>query len=242
MIMMTLNVSQTKSVVAGFVGGAVAIGADINRSRDWTKHVSLLIEHYWWKRDLFLLLLYKTDGWPSLQLSEFTMADSALSQTQFKSLCGKLYSLLTHRRASKEDVETPMDIPKTSEAQQQQQQQEEEKLQLHAYPNCDLDIWLRSCREEIIKPLNGKTTGTIPTWINGCLYRNGPGKMTYGENDVSHLFDSAGLLHGYFSLSFHYIYIHFSFHVHHLKNKFNLISNLHMCRYKKKIQFFLTCV
>lgn len=64
-----------------------------------------------------------------------------------------------------------------------------------AYPNCDLNIWLRTCHTEIITPLEGISTGAIPTWISGSLYRNGPGKQSYGHQTVNHLFDAAGLLH-----------------------------------------------
>lgn len=64
-----------------------------------------------------------------------------------------------------------------------------------AYPNCDLYIWLRSCDEETINPLEGIITGEIPTWIKGSLYRNGPGKQRYEKQNVRHLFDAAGLLH-----------------------------------------------
>lgn len=64
------------------------------------------------------------------------------------------------------------------------------------YPNCDLSVWLRSCDEEVVTPLDGTTTGTIPAWINGKLFRNGPGKLHYQKQTVKHLFDAAGLLHG----------------------------------------------
>lgn len=66
---------------------------------------------------------------------------------------------------------------------------------LLAYPNCDLEIWLRSCEVETLTPIEGITTGSIPSWINGNLYRNGPGKQRYDHQDVKHLFDAAGLLH-----------------------------------------------
>lgn len=65
----------------------------------------------------------------------------------------------------------------------------------NCYPNCDLGIWLRSCDVEVITPLEGVQTGTIPAWINGSLYRNGPGKQHYDLQTVNHLFDAAGLLH-----------------------------------------------
>lgn len=64
-----------------------------------------------------------------------------------------------------------------------------------AYPNCDLAIWLRTCEKEIIEPLNGVTTGIVPSWIHGSLFRNGPGKQKYGRQTVNHLFDASGLLH-----------------------------------------------
>uniref|UniRef100_A0A1Y1L6P7 Carotenoid isomerooxygenase n=1 Tax=Photinus pyralis TaxID=7054 RepID=A0A1Y1L6P7_PHOPY len=63
------------------------------------------------------------------------------------------------------------------------------------YPNCDATIWLRSCKKEIIKPIKGKASGTIPFWINGSLYRNGPGLLEIGDCRVGHLFDGLGLLH-----------------------------------------------
>jgi len=70
-----------------------------------------------------------------------------------------------------------------------------ETTTLPAYPNCDLEIWLRSCELEIITPIEGITSGSIPSWINGSLYRNGPGKQRYDNQYVKHLFDAAGLLH-----------------------------------------------
>ncbi|KAK5649129.1 hypothetical protein RI129_004021 [Pyrocoelia pectoralis] len=63
------------------------------------------------------------------------------------------------------------------------------------YPNCDTTVWLRSCKKEIIKPLKGKVTGTIPFWINGVLFRNGPGLLEIGDCKIGHLFDGLALLH-----------------------------------------------
>ena len=65
----------------------------------------------------------------------------------------------------------------------------------HCYPNCDLGIWLRTCDVEVNTPLEGDTSGHIPLWIDGALYRNGPGKQRYGKQSVNHLFDAAGLVH-----------------------------------------------
>ncbi|CAH1128203.1 unnamed protein product [Ceutorhynchus assimilis] len=63
------------------------------------------------------------------------------------------------------------------------------------YPNCDVQIWLRSCEKEIVEPLLGKITGTIPHWLNGSLIRNGPGTLKAGKDEFQHLFDSSALLH-----------------------------------------------
>ncbi|XP_071439611.1 carotenoid isomerooxygenase-like isoform X2 [Hetaerina americana] len=63
------------------------------------------------------------------------------------------------------------------------------------YPNSDIDIWLRSCEEEVPEPLEGKTTGVIPHWIKGTLLRNGPGLHHFGDTSFKHLFDCSALLH-----------------------------------------------
>ncbi|XP_058449286.1 carotenoid isomerooxygenase isoform X2 [Malaya genurostris] len=63
------------------------------------------------------------------------------------------------------------------------------------YPNCDVNVWLRSCEQEIVEPIAGKVTGVIPDWLNGSLLRNGPGSLKVGEMTFNHLFDSSALLH-----------------------------------------------
>ncbi|KAK4884106.1 hypothetical protein RN001_000377 [Aquatica leii] len=63
------------------------------------------------------------------------------------------------------------------------------------FPNCEPNIWLRSCTEEIIKPIHGKVSGTIPKWLSGVLYRNGPGLLEIGDYKFGHLFDGMALLH-----------------------------------------------
>lgn len=67
--------------------------------------------------------------------------------------------------------------------------------QIYLYPNCDVTVWLRSCEKEIILPIRGEKSGEIPSWLNGSLLRNGPGKMQFGDSKFQHLFDSAALLH-----------------------------------------------
>lgn len=63
------------------------------------------------------------------------------------------------------------------------------------YPNCESSVWLRSCTEEVIEPISGIIVGTIPTWLNGSLLRNGPGSLKVGDMTFNHLFDSSALLH-----------------------------------------------
>lgn len=61
--------------------------------------------------------------------------------------------------------------------------------------NCDVNVWLRSCEQEIIDPIEGVESGEIPAWINGSLLRNGPGSIKVGNMTYNHLFDAAALLH-----------------------------------------------
>lgn len=63
------------------------------------------------------------------------------------------------------------------------------------YPNCDANVWLRSCEAEIVEPVAGFVNGFIPEWIKGSLLRNGPGSIKVGDMTYNHLFDSAALLH-----------------------------------------------
>ncbi|XP_055618254.1 carotenoid isomerooxygenase isoform X2 [Toxorhynchites rutilus septentrionalis] len=70
-----------------------------------------------------------------------------------------------------------------------------EKSAPDCYPNCDVNVWLRSCEQEIIQPIEGEVSGTIPEWLNGSLLRNGPGSLRVGEMTFNHLFDSSALLH-----------------------------------------------
>ena len=65
------------------------------------------------------------------------------------------------------------------------------------YPNVDLSIWLRSCTQETTAPLEGRVSGTIPSWLDGSLVMNGPGKFFFGDQVVNHLFDGSALLQKY---------------------------------------------
>ncbi|KXJ70865.1 hypothetical protein RP20_CCG022271 [Aedes albopictus] len=70
-----------------------------------------------------------------------------------------------------------------------------EKTPADCYPNCDVNVWLRSCEQEIVEPIEGAVTGVIPEWLTGSLLRNGPGSLKVGEMTFNHLFDSSALLH-----------------------------------------------
>ncbi|XP_013181454.1 PREDICTED: carotenoid isomerooxygenase-like [Papilio xuthus] len=65
------------------------------------------------------------------------------------------------------------------------------------YPNCASSVFLRSCEEEITTPLEGKTTGHIPPWLQGTLLRNGPGTLKVGSMSFDHVFDGSALLHSF---------------------------------------------
>jgi beta,beta-carotene 9',10'-dioxygenase len=39
--------------------------------------------------------------------------------------------------------------------------------------------------------------GSVPTWLSGTLYRNGPAKFTAGKTAVSHWFDGLAMLHAF---------------------------------------------
>lgn len=69
------------------------------------------------------------------------------------------------------------------------------KNEAKLYPNCDENVWLRSCEQEIIEPIEGETKGVIPFWLRGQLLRNGPGSLKVGNMTFNHLFDSSALLH-----------------------------------------------
>ncbi|KDR21601.1 Beta,beta-carotene 15,15'-monooxygenase [Zootermopsis nevadensis] len=63
------------------------------------------------------------------------------------------------------------------------------------YPSCDTSVWLRSCSQEVVEPLEGRVTGCIPKWLKGSLIRNGPGNLKVGDMTFGHLFDGSALLH-----------------------------------------------
>ncbi|XP_069703964.1 carotenoid isomerooxygenase-like isoform X2 [Periplaneta americana] len=74
------------------------------------------------------------------------------------------------------------------------------------YPCCDTSIWLRSCSEEVVEPLQGEVTGSIPKWLKGTLLRNGPGSLKVGDMTFGHLFDGSALLHRFAIRGHHVTY------------------------------------
>ncbi|XP_057676670.1 carotenoid-cleaving dioxygenase, mitochondrial-like isoform X2 [Corythoichthys intestinalis] len=49
--------------------------------------------------------------------------------------------------------------------------------------------------EETPDPIPAEVEGTIPTWLNGSLLRNGPAKFEFGDTHYNHWFDGMALLH-----------------------------------------------
>ena len=39
--------------------------------------------------------------------------------------------------------------------------------------------------------------GSVPDWLDGTLYRNGPGKLYHGEESFRHLFDGDAILQAF---------------------------------------------
>ncbi len=46
---------------------------------------------------------------------------------------------------------------------------------------------LRSIEKDHPEPVETKVTGKIPIWLNGTLFRNGPGRYEYGDKKYNHL-------------------------------------------------------
>ncbi|KAK3593225.1 hypothetical protein CHS0354_012303 [Potamilus streckersoni] len=56
----------------------------------------------------------------------------------------------------------------------------------------------QTVHEEHEDLIEGKITGTIPSWLSGSLYRNGPGMYEVGENKYSHWFDPMAMFHRFY--------------------------------------------
>ncbi|XP_056400753.1 carotenoid-cleaving dioxygenase, mitochondrial-like isoform X1 [Hyla sarda] len=49
--------------------------------------------------------------------------------------------------------------------------------------------------EETPQPISTRITGSIPEWITGSLFRNGPGRFEFGNDKFNHWFDGMSLMH-----------------------------------------------
>jgi len=55
---------------------------------------------------------------------------------------------------------------------------------------------MRNLTESVIEPVEAQVEGgTIPDWVVGSLYRNGPGRFTNGDKTYHHLFDGFACVH-----------------------------------------------
>lgn len=54
-----------------------------------------------------------------------------------------------------------------------------------------------SPEEETAEPVETKITGSVPSWLNGSLYRNGSGIFEIGDIKMNHLFDGFSVLSRY---------------------------------------------
>jgi len=54
---------------------------------------------------------------------------------------------------------------------------------------------LYASTHEIKEPINGKSLGNIPSWLNGSLLKNGPGLFEFGNGEeVKHIFDGMAMI------------------------------------------------
>lgn len=56
---------------------------------------------------------------------------------------------------------------------------------------------LRSLKEANTTPVQALVKGNIPKWVNGSLYRNGPGRYEFNNKFYHHLFDGAACVNKY---------------------------------------------
>ncbi|GFY54121.1 beta,beta-carotene 9',10'-oxygenase [Trichonephila inaurata madagascariensis] len=55
--------------------------------------------------------------------------------------------------------------------------------------------YLRSCKKESEKAIDGQVQGEIPRWLKGCLIRIGSGLLDVGPDRFNHVFDGLALMH-----------------------------------------------
>ncbi|XP_028665642.1 beta,beta-carotene 15,15'-dioxygenase [Erpetoichthys calabaricus] len=52
-------------------------------------------------------------------------------------------------------------------------------------------------KRETVEPVKADVRGTVPSWLQGTLLRNGPGMFSVGETSYNHWFDGLALLHSF---------------------------------------------
>ncbi|XP_063612171.1 beta,beta-carotene 15,15'-dioxygenase-like [Penaeus indicus] len=56
-------------------------------------------------------------------------------------------------------------------------------------------VYVRSMDQATTTPVKGEVDGEIPLWLEGNLFRNGPGVLNIGDTWYNHLFDGMAVLH-----------------------------------------------
>lgn len=56
-------------------------------------------------------------------------------------------------------------------------------------------VWTRSTDKAATTPVKGEVEGEIPSWLEGNLYRDGPGVLNIGDTWYHHVFDGMAVLH-----------------------------------------------
>ncbi|KAE8277149.1 Beta,beta-carotene 15,15'-dioxygenase [Larimichthys crocea] len=51
--------------------------------------------------------------------------------------------------------------------------------------------------EETVEPVEAQVKGSIPSWLQGTLLRNGPGLFSVGDTEYNHWFDGMSLIHSF---------------------------------------------
>merc|ERR1719440_1121031 len=64
-------------------------------------------------------------------------------------------------------------------------------------PSSPLGQEYMSLDEEVLKPVRLPRSGTIPSWVRGKLYRNGPALFDIGEDTANHWFDGQAMIHAF---------------------------------------------
>uniref|UniRef100_A0A7N8Y7D4 Beta-carotene oxygenase 1, like n=1 Tax=Mastacembelus armatus TaxID=205130 RepID=A0A7N8Y7D4_9TELE len=50
---------------------------------------------------------------------------------------------------------------------------------------------------ETPEPVKAEVTGSVPSWLQGTLLRNGPGLFSVGSCEYNHWFDGMSLIHSF---------------------------------------------